>query len=388
MAVMAGCHQKSDCHGHHGENEAHGHSESEVACQDKHGHHEEEEAHGHSENEIVFSDKQARLAGLELETVRPSVFRSVVKTGGQIMPAPGDEVTVAATADGIIGFPKGNLTEGTAVGKGQALVSISSRHLMNGDAVEKARQNYETARREFERSKSLVGDRLISVREFEQRKADYENARITYEGLAGSSTPSGVNVMAPMGGFVKSLSVKPGDYVSVGTTVATLTLNRRLVLRAEVPESGYTRLGEINDANFTTPYDGRTYSLAELDGRLLSFGKSAESGTCYLPIAFEFNNRGAIVPGSFVEVYLLGKEEEGVISLPVSSLTEEQGLFFVYVKTSEGHYAKQEVTPGDTDGRRIKVLEGVKSGDRVVVKGAVQVMLASRSSVVPEGHHH
>lgn len=362
-----------------------------TGCQHKHDdheHHEEKHEHVHAEGEIAFSDKQARMAGLELETVQASAFREVIKTSGRIMPAPGDEVTVAATADGIIGFPGGNLTEGSAVGKGRVLVNISSKHLMSGDAVEKAKQRYETTRREFERSKSLVDDKLISVREFEQRKAEYENARIAYEGIAAHATSSGVNVVAPMSGFVKSLSVKAGDYVNVGTTIATISSNRKQVLRAEVPESGYAMLREINDANFTTPYDGCVYSLKELDGRLLSYGKSAENGSGYVPVTFEFNNRGAVVPGSYVEVYLLGKQEEGVISLPVSSLTEEQGVMYVYVQTSEGHYEKREVVTDATDGHRVKVLKGVKAGERVVVKGATQVMLASRSSVIPEGHHH
>ncbi|HCE48393.1 MAG TPA: efflux transporter periplasmic adaptor subunit [Prevotellaceae bacterium] len=362
-----------------------------AGCQHKHDdheHHEKEHGHVHAEGEIAFSDKQARMAGLELETVHASTFREAIKTSGRIMPAPGNEVTVAATADGIIGFQNGNLTEGSAVGKGRVLVSISSKHLMNGDAVEKARQSYETARREFERSKSLADDRLISVREFEQRKADYENARITYEGIATNATSTGVNVTVPMNGFVKSLAVKPGDYVSVGTAIATISSNRKLVLRAEVPESGYAKLHEINDANFTTPYDGCVYSLKDLDGRLLSYGKSAESGSGYVPVTFEFNNRGAVVPGAYVEVYLLGKQEEGVISLPVSSLTEEQGVMYVYVQTSEHHYEKREVVTGAADGRRVKVMKGVKAGERVVVKGATQVMLASRSTVIPEGHHH
>lgn len=362
-----------------------------ASCQGQsHGHEEaaEEEVHDHGNGDIVFSEKQARLAGLEVETVRPASFRSVVHTGGQIMPAPGDEVTVSATADGIVSIQNGNLTEGSAVGKGQTLVCISSKHLRDGDPIEKAQQSYETARSEWERSKRLVKDRLISVREFEQRKAEYENARISYEALAGKISSEGVKVSVPMGGFVKSLSVKSGDYVSVGTPLATIAQGRRLVLRAEVPQSCYGKLGEIRDANFTTPYDGRVYSLSELDGKLLSFGKSTESGACYLPVTFEFNNRGAVVPGSYVEVYLLGAEENGIVSLPLSALTEEQGLYFVYIKTSAGHYAKREVTLGATDGMRVEIKAGVKSGDCVVVKGACQVMLASRSTVVPEGHHH
>ncbi|MEG1794781.1 MAG: efflux transporter periplasmic adaptor subunit, partial [Rikenellaceae bacterium] len=102
----------------------------------------------------------------------------------------------------------------------------------------------------------------------------------------------------------------------------------------------------------------------------------------------EFDNIGDIVTGSFAEVYLLSTPQKDVISIPISALTEEQGLYFVYLQIDEEGYKKQEVTLGDNNGERIRIVSGLKSGDKVVVKGAYQVKLASVSSVVPEGHNH
>ena len=77
-----------------------------------------------------------------------------------------------------------------------------------------------------------------------------------------------------------------------------------------------------------------------------------------------------------------------MISVPVSSITEEQGLFFVYIQLDEEGYKKQEVTLGQNNGDRLQILSGLKVGDKVVTKGVYQVKLAAISSVMPEGHNH
>ena len=141
---------------------------------------------------------------------------------------------------------------------------------------------------------------------------------------------------APIGGFVKNCLVKEGDYVTIGQPLMAVTQMRRLVLKADVSERYYAQLPRIVSANFKTPYNNKVYSLENLGGKVLSFGKSSGDTSYYVPVTFEFDNRGDMVPGAFVEVFLLSGERQGVISLPESALTEEQGLYFVYLKETRG----------------------------------------------------
>ena len=57
-----------------------------------------------------------------------------------------------------------------------------------------------------------------------------------------------------------------------------------------------------------SPYDNKVYELGELKGRLLSYGKASGGTSFYVPVTFEFDNRGDVIPGSYVEVYLLSSE--------------------------------------------------------------------------------
>ena len=108
----------------------------------------------------------------------------------------------------------------------------------------------------------------------------------------------------------------------------------------------------------------------------------------YLPATFEFDNTGAFIPGSFAEIYLLTATQQDVLSVPLTALTEEQGLYFVYLQLGEEIYKKQWVTTGSSDGMRVQIMSGLTPGDRVVSQGAMQVKLAAHSAVIPEGHNH
>lgn len=355
------------------------------------GHSHEEEMHagekaGHSD-EIILTPEKAKAAGVEAETVHAGSFRNVIHTSGQILAAQGEEATVVAASSGVVSFSR-KVAEGMQVGKGTELLSVSAAHIQDGDPVQKAKVAYEKAKEEYERAQKLVSSQIVSQKDFAALREAYENARLTYEALKPSKSGKGVSVKSPIGGFIKTCLVKEGDYVTVGQPLMTVTQTRRLVLKAEVSERYYAQLSQVVSANFQTPYNNKVYSLENLGGKLLSFGKSSGDTSYYVPVTFEFDNRGDMVPGSFVEVYLLSGERNGVLSLPLSALTEEQGVYFVYLKLDEECYKKQEVKLGTSDGSRVEILSGVKDGDTVVTRGAIHVKLASASNAIPAHTHN
>jgi RND family efflux transporter MFP subunit len=343
-----------------------------------------------SPDEIKFTKVQAEAVELQIQTVGQGTFKQVIKTSGQVLAAQGDEITVVATSNGIISFAGSTIIDGTAIKHGETIATISAKNLLDGDPTEKARIEYETALKEYRRAEELIKDNIISAKDFEQVRLHYETVKTAYKAHADNTVPNGIKITAPLTGYIKGKLISQGEYVSVGQPITVISQNKRLQLRADVPEKYYSYLKNINDAHFKTAYDNRTvYKLSELNGRLLSFGKTLNSASlAYIPVTFEFNNHIEIVPGTYADVYLLSTVQHNVISIPISALTEEQGLYFVYLQTGEEAYKKQEVIPGEENGERVRILSGIKSGDRIVTKGAYQVKLAANSSVMPEGHTH
>lgn len=385
LFLLGSCHHHTahDHEGHdHESEEAHDHDH------DHEGHHHEEEGEAHAghSDEIILTPEKAKAAGVVSEIIQPKSFRQVIATSGQVQAAQGDESIVVANVAGIVSFQR-PVTDGMSIGKGASILHISADNMPDGDPVKRARIAYEAAKAEYDRASRLVEDQIVSQKEFNAIKESYENARLAYEAIARHQTGAGVSVTAPMGGYIKNCLVREGDYVSVGQPLVSITQNRRLFLRADVSERYYHSLGTIQSANFKTPYNDKVYQLDELNGRLLSYGKASGGASFYVPVTLEFDNKGDIVPGSCVEVYLLSGEMADVLALPVSALTEEQGLYFVYLQVDEEGYKKQEVTLGANNGTEVQILSGIKAGDRVVTAGAYQVKLASASNAIPAHTH-
>jgi RND family efflux transporter MFP subunit len=355
--------------------------------QEDNDHDHEHGEHAEGSDEIVMTPEKAKAAGVEVAEVHPQNFRMVIPATGQVLASQADETTVVANVAGMVSFG-GSLTEGMSVGRGATLLSISTAHTAEGDPGQRARIAYEAAKQEYERASRLAVNKIVSERELAQAKQNYENAKLTYNALAGQSRGGGRQAMtAPIAGFVKNCYVKEGDYVNVGQPLVSISQNKKLFLRAEVSEKYYGQLNRIQSANFKTPYDNKVYALDELGGRVLSYGKATDADAFFIPVTFEFDNKGEVVPGSLVEVYLLSDEMAGQWVLPKSAITEEQGLFFIYLQLDEEGYKKQEVTVGVDNGNEVQILSGLKEGDRVVTKGAYQVKLASASNAIPAHNH-
>ena len=369
-------------HNHDHEHENHDHEHE--------GHNHEEEEHengeGHSD-EIIFTKAQAAKTDFEVKEIQPGTFHQILKTTGQVLPAPGDESIIVATNNGVISYANNNQAEGSMVKQGQPLFYITSKHMGEGDYYTRIHANYEKAKAEYERAEKLVKDQIVSQKEFENARLNYQNAKTAYEAISGKQSAKGVGITTPLTGYLKNISVKDGEYVTAGQAIATVSQNKKLVLRADVSEKYYNSLNSINNANFKTPYDNRVYALPDLSGKLLSVGKAAGTNSFFIPVTFEFDNRGDIIPGSFVEIYLLSYPMENVLSLPVSALTNEMGNFYVYRQLDEEGYQKQEVTLGANNGKEVQVLSGLTPGDRIVTRGAYQVKMASASAAIP-GHTH
>lgn len=376
--------------GHIHDHEGHEHGAHENhAGHDHSGHSHEGDIHSEGEgspDEIILSAESAAAAGVKAETIMPGKFRSVLEVSGRIMPAPGNESTVVANVPGVVSFAA-PLVEGSRVNEGSPMFTISSSNLQDGDPVQRARIAYETAQKEYERAAKLVEDNIVSRQEYEAAKGRYETARLTYEALAADGSGNGTAVKSPASGYVESCLVKEGDYVSVGTPLATVLSGNSMYLKADVSERYINRLPGVKSANFRLSYSDKVFSTAGLDGRLLGYGRSTDETNAYIPVTFAINASDDILAGAYAQIWLLSEERDGVISLPVEAITEEQGHNFVYIQLDPTCYKKQEVTLGATDGNRYEILSGLHGGETVVTHGAIHVKLASASNAIPAHSH-
>lgn len=358
----------------------------------QHGHDDHDHDHDHEvelgENEVQLKNQQARLIGLKMEKVEPRDFFAIYKTTGQIKNSLQSEFTVTASTSGIINFDNRSLNTGVMLQQGGLIGTISSKNLLDGDPAEKSLIAFNTAKSEFERAQILIEDSLISRAEYNQIKLNFEQKTLEYEAVSKQLTQNGIKISSNYSGYIKEIHVNNGDYVQVGQAILTLTQNKKIQLVADVSEKFASSLAHIHSANFKGASNDKIYELENLSGKLLSYGRSMQENSPYIPVIFELNNESGIIPGSWVEVYIKTHLQQNSLTVLNSSLIEELGNFYVYVSHKSEIYTKTPVILGQTDGIRTQIISGINSGDKVVALGAYHLKMAGMSSEIPHGHTH
>ncbi len=375
------------CQSGHDHDEAHEHGHNEAH------EHEHEHHHDHGPNVVQFSNAQGLKVGLTLEKVAPRTFGQVIKTSAQVLPSQGDEREATASASGVVVFTNANLVEGAAVKAGQQLFEIESSGMADNNMnvkFQEASARYNAAKAAFERKQQLAEDKIVSQSDLETARAEYASAKAAYDNLKGNFSQRGAVVRAPISGYIQRINVSNGGFVEAGRSVVTVSQNRDLLIRAEVQPRYYTCLKNIAGVNIRIPSDEHVYTLEELGGSLVSYGRATDADCPLVPVTFRVRNNGNLLSGSFVTLYISTQAEQEVITVPNESVVEEMGNYFVFVKVCDGEYEKRLVTLGATDGRRTEVVAGVQAGDIVVGRGATMVKLAQNSGALDPhaGHVH
>lgn len=344
-------------------------------------------------NTTVFTKEQTWKIGFatELPTIEP--FGQIIKTTAQVQSTQGNETILAAKTNGIVLISGNNILEGESISSGQVLFTISGSGLANNNSSVRfleAKNNYEKTTSDYERSKELAKDKIVSEKDLLNAKNQYDNAKVIFDNLNKNFNATGQRVASPINGFIKQLFVQNGQYVEAGQPIATVSQNKTLVLHADLQQKFASILGTINSANIGTLYDKQIYSLEQLNGKILSYGKSTNANNYLIPINLQIDNKGSFIPGSFVELYLKTLTNAQALTIASSALLEEQGIYFVFVQITPELFEKREVKTGATDGFKTEIIEGLIQNERVVSKGAILIKLAQSTGTLDahSGHVH
>lgn len=354
--------------------------------------HEALDNEDHEPNAISFTKEQSWKVDFACEFPKYESFGQIIKTSAIVKNAPADEEIIIAKTSGVARFISGNITLGQSISQNQQLFSISGNELAeNNSSVKYAESlnNFETAKAEYERHKILAADKIVSEKELSEAKNKFENAQAVFLNLKNNFKPEGQTVKASKGGFITGLYVENGEYVESGRILAKTSRNIDIFLTADIQQKYANIIGLINDATILVPGVNQSYTLSDLNGKIVSYGKSTNSGNHLIPIVIQVKNNGSFVSGSFVELNLK-TEGSPTLVIPNSAIMEEQGNYFVFIQHNPEQFVKHNIVVGLSDGINTEVKSGLLITDRVITKGAVFVKLAQSSGELDahSGHVH
>lgn len=359
---------------------------------------------------------KAATVKVSVENAEKRTIIETITANGKIQPE--KEVKITPDVSGEI--VELTVREGDNVEKGQLLLRIKpdvyiSQRDRSLAAISQARARLSQAEAQFiqaelsyKRNKQLYDEETISRSEFEQAEASYLVAKAEVDAARFSVTSAEAalkeanenlvktSIYAPMSGTVSMLLVELGERVAgtgmmAGTDMLRIADLSRMEAQVEVNENDIPRvkLGDTATIEIDAYTDHKFKGVVtEIASSAKTTGVSADQVTNFdvnilvLPDSYEAlvtsHNQNPLRPGMSATVDIRTEIREGIISVPIQSVTtrtdttvvvrnlsDEKIRTLVFITDGERALAKDVIT-GIQDNSYIEIISGVAEGDRVI----------------------
>ena len=261
-------------------------------------------------------------------------------------------------------------TAGASVKEGSPLVQLFDGPEQGDLASFKAQAT--GAQLALDRAKQLAARQFGPQSTVDAAQATYDQA------IAGiSKTEALISqklVRAPFDGELGVRRVELGQFLSAGTQIVTLTDLSMLYANFTVPEkaSGALKVGQTVRISVDA-YPGRTF-----DGKITTIEPQIQSDTRNIRVQATIANPDKILkPGMFTTTTVVLPDKPAVVTVPETAVDYTlYGDSVFLITEKKGDDGKTSLTAvrtfvrtGDRVDGRAEILEGLKTGDRVVAVG-------------------
>jgi RND family efflux transporter MFP subunit len=316
----------------------------------------------------------AMIVGPEnIAVVKSQEIRSGPALSGNLEPEV--QATVRAEVGGAV--LQTHAEQGDRVSAGQALVNIDDSALRETElaaqsAVTNAQNSADVAKRQLDRSETLLKAGAIAERDLELTKNQYTSAQAALANakaqLANAQKQlSKATIAAPFSGSVSARQVSAGDIVQVGTALFTIVNPSTMRLEASVPAD------QLSAVRIGAPVDFSVngYPNRQFTGHVTRVNPIADPTTRQVRIIVSLpNSNGVLVGGLFADGHVASE----VRSAPVVPLTavDERGLKPFVMLLKNGVVQKAEVQLGIRDAatETVEIRGGLQAGDTLLLGAA------------------
>jgi cobalt-zinc-cadmium efflux system membrane fusion protein len=280
---------------------------------------------------------------------------------------------------------------GDRVKAGDILLVIDSPDITAAysDFVKEA-SDLEYATRAFELAKDLYENKAVPFKDFKQAENDLVKARAEFrrakKRLLSLRVPAGelekplsqqritarFEMKSPLAGTVVERAVTPGQSVGgdVSQVLFTVADLDTLQVVADVYERdiALVKVGQVATVTVEA-YPGVAFPAA-----LALVGDVVDPVTRTVKVrAWVTNEAHKLKPEMFARLNIQVGDATQFLAVPKEAVLEADGSHFVYVVDANGRYVKRPVKVSTSSGDHVRVLEGLKPGERIVTKGAVLI---------------
>jgi membrane fusion protein (multidrug efflux system) len=251
--------------------------------------------------------------------------------------------------------------EGDAVAKGQLLVQLQDEEQKS--ALAKAEIALEESRRDFQRTKELHEQKLVTDELFTEAGYTVQRNEIALEDARREL--SYTQVRAPIAGVVTARLVNLGDHVTVNQALFRIVDFDSIVARIYVPEKDMVRLDEGQPARLRADALGGVVFRGTVD----RISPVVDPGTGTVKVTVATPRQEGLRPGMYVEVELVTAVHDKALLVPKRALVYDNDRAFVFRLKDERRVERLGVTPLLEDADSVEPSAGLAPGDQLVVAG-------------------
>ncbi|MFQ3573893.1 MAG: efflux RND transporter periplasmic adaptor subunit [Thermodesulfovibrionales bacterium] len=346
---------------------------------------------------------------VELTTVTnyyPSQSLTVLNASGYVVAS--RKASVAPKVTGLL--VELNVEEGSKVKKGQVIARLENEDVkaqrsqseanlrLQMHNLEAVKAELVESRENLSRKKSLLDEGFVTRSDFESAEARYKRAEANYKAIQSAidSAKAALKaseisidytfIKAPFDGVVLTKNADIGDIVTpfgaaTGLKAAVITLADMESLQVEVDVSE----SNISLIKLNQPCEISIDALQNkrLRGKVHTIVPTADRTKASVMVKVRFVDRDAsVLPDMSAKVAFLSRETESHERMPVvainkTSLFDGKKVFTV----KDGILVERQIKTGRDFGDMVEIIEGLKQGDKIVVKPTNKLKNGDRAKI-------
>lgn len=359
------------------------------------------------------TSESAQSHTIELEIVVPQSIAGTIVATGKILVPEDRMANIGPVHEGrLLRLYAG---QGSIVKKGQKLADLESADIDQAEAdYLKALADSENARRTslaevkfaqatYDRTRMLYEKSITAGKNVEAAEHDLELAKAAaatvvaqakaaltsarrhllilglkdseIDALANKASLTAVfSLTAPISGIVVERNGTIGATVGSDANVFKIIDISSVWIDANVFEKDLERVRRGQEVKVSVPaFPGTTFA-----GRVILISSVVDPETRSVKVRTEVPNPDSrLKPDMFANAQIVTDLHRTAISIPQSAVLDDGGKSVVFVSEGNG-YKKVQVTIGIQGNDRVEIIDGIKAGDKVVVKGNYLLLQQSK----------
>jgi membrane fusion protein (multidrug efflux system) len=256
--------------------------------------------------------------------------------------------------------------DGSAVRRGAVLIELD--FAVQRAELQQAKAELMLAEANARRVEDLFSGKFVSSSVRDEAVSRLEVARASV--ALAQARLERTRIRAPFDGIVGIRKVSVGDYVKDSEALINIEDIATLKLDFRLPELYLGRLAPgqaLEVSSDVAPGAVFSATIDAIDPRVDAEGRAV------LLRARLANGEGRLRPGVFARVKVLVDRRDGVLLVPETALIPAPGQTQFVYRVEDGYARRVEVKTGIRRAAEVEVVQGLASGDRIVIAGQLKL---------------